>query len=95
MISDYNEIEDVKFFSVTSFSVQEINSKIIAAAKDKRIKGLLIEPKMIMTNYPALGEMSLAIETFQKRPPGGQILKNENFIVRRKSAFANHDLVYS
>ncbi len=66
MISDYNEIEDVKFFSVTSFSVQEINSKIIAAAKDKRIKGLLIEPKMIMTNYPALGEMSLAIETFQK-----------------------------
>lgn len=66
LIPDYNELEELRFVNVSSPSVQEICAKIKLAAKDERIKGILLQPQMIMTNYPALEEMSLAIGTFQK-----------------------------
>lgn len=66
MIPDYNAREEIKIFNHTSPSVQEISAKIMAAAKDDRIKGMLIEPNMIMTNYAALNEMALAIASFRK-----------------------------
>ncbi|HOS08013.1 MAG TPA: signal peptide peptidase SppA [Candidatus Cloacimonas acidaminovorans] len=66
LLPDYNELEELRFVNVSSPSVQEICAKIKLAAKDERIKGILLQPQMIMTNYPALEEMSLAIGTFQK-----------------------------
>ena len=66
LIPDYNELEELRFVNVSYPSVQEIKDKILAAAKDDRIKGILLQPQMIMTNYPALEEMSSAIGTFQK-----------------------------
>jgi len=66
LLADYNEREELRFVNVSSPGVQEICDKIKAAAKDDRIKGMLIEPQMVVTNYPSLAEMSLAIKTFQK-----------------------------
>jgi len=66
MIPDYKELEELPFVRVTSPGVQEIKDKILAAVKDDRIKGMLIEPQMIITNYPALEEMALAIGAFKK-----------------------------
>ena len=65
-LADYNEMEELRFVNVSAPGVQEICDKIKAAAKDDRIKGMLIEPRMVMTNYPSLAEMTLAIKTFQK-----------------------------
>ena len=65
-LADYNEMEELRFVNVSAPGVQEICDKIKAAATDDRIKGMLIEPRMVMTNYPSLAEMTLAIKTFQK-----------------------------
>jgi len=66
LINDYNEIEQMKWFSSVNLSSQEIAAGIRAAAKDSRIKGMLIEPNFIQINYPALSEIGLAIMEFKK-----------------------------
>jgi protease-4 len=66
LINDYNEIEQMKWFSSVTLSSQEIAAGIRSAAKDSRIKGLLIEPNFIQINYPALSEIGLAILEFKK-----------------------------
>lgn len=66
LVSDYNELEQPKWFSSAALSSHEIAQKIRAAAKDSRIKGMLIEPRFIQINYPALSEIGLAITEFKK-----------------------------
>lgn len=65
-ISDYNEMEAVKWFGSSQYSAQDMAVKIRAAANDKRIKGMLLEPKFIQTSLPALNEIGLAIAEFKK-----------------------------
>jgi len=66
MINDYNELEQMKWFGSASLSAQELAEKIRSAARDERIKGMLIEPNFIQINYPALSEIGLAILDFKK-----------------------------
>lgn len=65
-VSDYNELQSVKWFGSSKNSAEDMARKIRSAATDKRIKGMLIEPKFIQTSYPSLTEIGLAISEFKK-----------------------------
>jgi len=66
MIGDYNEYDTPKWLGSSAISANELIAKIEAAKSDKRIKGMLIEPGFIQTNYPTLAEIGLAIESFKQ-----------------------------
>lgn len=66
IIPDYNEMQPMRWLGSGMLSAEEIIGKIKAAATDSRIKGLLIEPSFIQTNYPALTEIGKAITEFKK-----------------------------
>jgi len=66
IISDYNEMQAIKWFGSSSNSAEDIARKIRSAASDSRIKGMLLEPSVIQTSYPALSEIGLAIAEFKK-----------------------------
>lgn len=66
MISDYSEMQPIKWFGDSGNSAEDLARKIRAAASDTRIKGMLLEPGIIQTNYPALAEIGLAIAEFKK-----------------------------
>ncbi len=66
LVNDYNEMEQMRFFGSVNASSQDICDKVRAAAKDDRIKGMLIEPNFIQINYPALNEIGYAIQDFKK-----------------------------
>ncbi|MDD4310848.1 MAG: signal peptide peptidase SppA, partial [Candidatus Cloacimonetes bacterium] len=65
-IADYNEIQPLKWFGSSGSSAEELVSKIRAAATDKRIKGMLIEPVFVTANLPALAEIGSAITEFKQ-----------------------------
>jgi len=65
MITDYNEIQSSGFFGSGLSSSEEITARIIAATKDKKIKGMLIKPGFLETNYANLGEIAYAVAGFK------------------------------
>ncbi|PKN73508.1 MAG: signal peptide peptidase SppA [Candidatus Cloacimonetes bacterium HGW-Cloacimonetes-3] len=66
VISDYSEMQPIKWLGDSGNSAEDMARKIRAAAGDSRIKGMLLEPSFIQTNYPALAEIGLAIADFKK-----------------------------
>ena len=68
IIVDYNEFEENPFagsFSGEKTSVYEIVHKINKAAQDDKIKGILLEPKLITCGYANLDEIMNALENFK------------------------------
>ena len=67
-IVDYNEFDNNPFtgpFSGEMTSVHEIVHKINRAAHDDKIKGILLEPKLIACGYANLHEIMSALENFK------------------------------
>ncbi|MDY0151595.1 MAG: signal peptide peptidase SppA [Candidatus Cloacimonas sp.] len=79
-VSDYSEMESLKWFGSSQNSVEDMASKIRAAATDKRIKGMLIEPKFIQISYPSLSELGLAITEFKKS--GKQVVAYGDYLTQ-------------
>jgi len=64
-IIDYNEIKD-DFFVDDVVSAHEIIAKIDKAAKDEKIKGIIIEPEWIRTGFATANEIIAALEDFKE-----------------------------
>ncbi len=66
IVSDYNEYSMPQFLESQSESARDVIDKVIHAASDKRIKGILIEPGFMQINQANLAEIGKAIEVFKK-----------------------------
>ena len=68
VVEDYNEVE-MGFVDNVS-SVEDICSKIKAAADDKNIKGIIITPTFAQISYAGIHEIGIALKEFkQSRKP--------------------------
>jgi len=66
MVADYNELQTNDFWDWGQPSVEDICRKIRYAAKDSKIKGILLEPSFVQASYSAIGEIELALQDFRK-----------------------------
>ncbi len=65
-VPDYTEFSAPSFMDLTSNSSRELVDKITAAARDKRIRGILIKPSAVQINMPNLSEVGKALDDFKK-----------------------------
>ena len=65
-VADYSELSAPSFIDQTSNSSRELVDKITAAARDKRIQGILIRPTAVQINMPNLSEIGKALDEFKK-----------------------------
>jgi len=67
ILAEYNEVLPMAFMGKSmSNSVQNLSAKIRHAANDKRIKGLILEPRMLQLSYAGLHELGLSIQDFKQ-----------------------------
>ena len=65
-VPDYAEYSAPSFMDITSNSCRELVDKINAAAKDKRICGILIKPDGVQINMANLNEIGEALKAFKQ-----------------------------
>ncbi|MEF3695456.1 MAG: signal peptide peptidase SppA [Candidatus Cloacimonadota bacterium] len=65
LVKDYNEVELGGFWGGHQTSVEDMNRRIRSAAKDKNIKGILLEPSFMATSYSSVRELVLALQDFR------------------------------
>lgn len=65
-VPDYNELQSSGLLGTGIPATEDLVKRIIHAAKDKRIQGLLITPGFFDINYVNLDELNRAIQTFKK-----------------------------
>lgn len=65
-VGDYSEVQSSEFFPLGSLSVEEMVRKIDAAARDSKIDGIVLRPRMIAVSYSGLVELSLALARFKE-----------------------------
>ncbi|HQP84485.1 MAG TPA: S49 family peptidase, partial [Candidatus Syntrophosphaera thermopropionivorans] len=65
-VSDYSILQSSNFIGYNPLSVKDICYRIRKAADDNKIKGILIKPNLLQTNYANLNEIDTALQDFKK-----------------------------
>ncbi|HOR02959.1 MAG TPA: signal peptide peptidase SppA [Candidatus Syntrophosphaera sp.] len=65
-VPDYSELQGSEFWGLSPLSAEDIYSRIRKAAKDSKVKGIIIKPSGVAISYPNLNEISAAMEEFKK-----------------------------
>lgn len=64
-IKEYNEVDMGSFWGGGQASVEDMTRRIRYAAKDKNIKGILLEPSFMAVSYSSVRELVLALQDFR------------------------------
>lgn len=65
-VSDYSILQSSNFLGYNPLTVKDICFRIRKAADDNKIKGILIKPNLLQTNYANLNEIDAALQDFKK-----------------------------
>lgn len=65
-ITDYSEIRHTPFMNLGSDSVEDICRKLKAAAKDSKIKGVILRPRFVQISYAGISELETALKAFKQ-----------------------------
>lgn len=65
-VPDYTEIKGSEFWGFAPLSAEDICGRIRKAAKDAKVKGIIIRPTASQINHPNLNEIAAAMAEFQK-----------------------------
>ncbi|HRC99652.1 MAG TPA: hypothetical protein PL080_00680 [Candidatus Syntrophosphaera thermopropionivorans] len=65
-VTDYSILQSSNFLGYNPLSVTDICYRIRKAADDNKIKGILIKPNLLQTDYANLNEINAALQDFKK-----------------------------
>lgn len=65
-IPDYTEVRGSELFGFSTLSAEDICSRIRKAAKDSKVKGIIIRPGAAQISYPNLSEIGAAMKEFKQ-----------------------------
>lgn len=65
-VPDYTEVLGSEFWGFGPLSAEDISSRIRKAAKDGKVKGIIIKPAGVAINYPNLNEIGAALAEFKQ-----------------------------
>lgn len=84
-VTDYSILQSSNFLGYNPLSVTDICYRIRKAADDNKIKGILIKPNLLQTNYANLNEIYAALQDFKKshKPviAHGEVLAQKDYLL--------------
>ncbi|MBP7899510.1 MAG: S49 family peptidase, partial [Candidatus Syntrophosphaera sp.] len=84
-VTDYSILQSSNFLGYNPLSVTDICYRIRKAADDNKIKGILIKPNLLQTNYANLNEIDAALQDFKKSHKPviayGEVLAQKDYLL--------------